>query len=208
MGLLTNKLHQHLRDSFANVRKDTATLYDWINYLNARVQQQEQTITQQHNTINALHNHLRSVPTSQQVKELVARQSPFHHLQQIQQRLNNLHQKVSVVATLHDAQHTALQELKLRVEQLKDQKGTALEKKLVKSVTRNSKSYMKNILMSTITKYQKISALQLKELIVDEQKLCSKSSFYRLLQELENEEKCELMNDGRQKIYTAKTLQI
>ena len=120
MGLWANKLHQHLRDSFANVKKDTATLYNWINYLHACVQQQEQIIQYQHSTITNLHAHLRSVPTSQQVQQFVARQSPFQHLQQFQKRLDNLHQKVSVVATLHDAQHNALQELRQRVDRMKE----------------------------------------------------------------------------------------
>ena len=202
MGLWTNKLHQHLHDSFANVKKDTSLLYDWINYLHARAQQQEQIIQQQHTTITNLHAHLRSVPTSQQVKNYVACQSPFQHLQQIQKRLDNLHQKVSVVATLHDAQHNALQELRQRVDRMKE--STALKQKIVKNVAKNSKSYMKNIIMNTISKYQKISAVQLKELIVDEQKLCSKSSFYRLIKEIEPE--CKLIQESGEKIYLPKQL--
>ena len=65
---------------------------------------------------------------------------------------------------------------------------------------------MKNIILNTISKYQKISAVQLKELIVDEQKLCSKSSFYRLIKEIEREKNCELFDDVGQKIYQLKPL--
>ena len=71
----------------------------------------------------------------------------------------------------------------------------------MKKLTRNSKRYVKNIVLSYIQKYEQIPALQLREIVVDEQGLCSKSSFYRLLGELEQEEVVDVVQEGKEKTY-------
>ena len=207
MGLF-KKNEDHIHASFANVRKDTQTLYDWVRYLNERVRSQEYVVQQQQSTIFALHEQLQTVPTAQHIQQIVHRQLPFQHLRNIQQRLNSLNQKVSVVAALHDTTHSKVSELQQKIEHLSSPKSSALQEKIVRNIARNSKSYIKSALVSTIGRHNKISALQLKELIVDEQHLCSKSSFYRLLQELENDEKCEVIKDGKQKVYLVKQMNL
>jgi hypothetical protein len=75
-----------------------------------------------------------------------------------------------------------------------------LRDKIVQRITRNSKEYLKGLIMSMITKYGKISALQLREMLVEEQGLASKSSFYRLLEELEEENAVGVIHDGKEKL--------
>lgn len=82
---------------------------------------------------------------------------------------------------------------------------TNLQRKILKKVQRNSKEYVKSILLSTITRYQQINGLQLKEMIVDEQGLVAKSSLYRLLNELEEESRISVSQDGKEKIYAINT---
>ena len=79
------------------------------------------------------------------------------------------------------------------------------KEKVLKKLTKNSKEYIKGLILSMIHKYSKISGQQLREIIVDEQGLCSKSSFYRLLEELEQEENLNVLVDGKSKIYLEKT---
>ncbi|MDO8661446.1 MAG: hypothetical protein Q7K43_06150 [Candidatus Woesearchaeota archaeon] len=75
------------------------------------------------------------------------------------------------------------------------------KEKVLKKLTQNSKEYVKGLILSHIHKYGKISGQQLRESIVDEQGLCSKSSFYRLLEEIEKEEQLTVLAEGKNKIY-------
>ena len=81
---------------------------------------------------------------------------------------------------------------------------SALKEKILRRVTRNSKDYIKGIISSLINKYGRISAMQLREMIVEEQGLCSKSSFYRILDEIEREEGFTVISSGREKVYVSK----
>ncbi len=68
-------------------------------------------------------------------------------------------------------------------------------------IARGSKPYLKSVIVSLVSKWGKISAVQLREMIVEEQGLCSKSTFYRLLEELEKEKALSRIYSGREKIY-------
>ena len=57
---------------------------------------------------------------------------------------------------------------------------------------------------STIQKYESISSLKLREIVVEEQGLCSKSSFYRLLTELEDSGEVDVARQGTEKLYLSK----
>ena len=94
-------------------------------------------------------------------------------------------------------------QLHQRLEKLEAKKAT-IKEKIIKRITKNSKDYIKSIILSYIKKYSKITALQLKEMVVEEQGLCSKSSFYRLLEELEEEPELGVIKKGKEKHYIAK----
>jgi len=57
------------------------------------------------------------------------------------------------------------------------------------------------MLISLIKKYQKISGLSLREIVVEEQGIVSKSSFYRILAEVEEEEEVNVVHEGKEKHY-------
>ncbi|MEM3126822.1 MAG: hypothetical protein QW331_02015 [Candidatus Woesearchaeota archaeon] len=96
-------------------------------------------------------------------------------------------------------------ELKTKIADLEQKRTpTSYKEKMVAKITRNSKEYLKSMLISLIKKYGRISALQLKEMMVDEQNLLSKSSFYRLLEEIEQLEDIAVMKQGKEKIYVSK----
>jgi len=71
----------------------------------------------------------------------------------------------------------------------------------VKKVARHSKDYVKNLILSAISRYDQISAMQLREMVVEEQGLCSKSTFYRILEEIEAEDRVEMVAQGKEKAY-------
>ena len=82
----------------------------------------------------------------------------------------------------------------------------SLREKIIKKLTKNSKDYVKNVVLSLITKYGKISGTQLREMVVEEQGLCSKSSFYRMLDEIRREEDLGVIAEGKEKVFVAKML--
>ncbi len=96
-----------------------------------------------------------------------------------------------------------IQQLHQRLEKLEARKAT-IKEKIIKRITKNSKDYVKSIVLSYIRKYGKITAMQLKEMVVEEQGLCSKSSFYRLLEELEEDPEIGVIKKGKEKHYIAK----
>jgi predicted nucleic acid-binding Zn-ribbon protein len=76
-----------------------------------------------------------------------------------------------------------------------------LKEKIFRKVTRHSKDYVKSMLISLIKKYDKISGLNLREIVVEEQGIVSKSSFYRLLSEIEEEDGIQVLHEGKEKHY-------
>ena len=76
-----------------------------------------------------------------------------------------------------------------------------LKEKIFKKITRHSKDYVKSMLISLIKKYNKISGLNLREIVVEEQGIVSKSSFYRLLTEIEEDEGVNVVQEGKEKHY-------
>jgi predicted ATPase with chaperone activity len=81
--------------------------------------------------------------------------------------------------------------------------STALKEKLMRKLARNSKDYIKNLVLGLVHKYGKMGALQLREIVVEEQGLCSKSSFYRVLEEMEKESSLQVISDGKHTVYVA-----
>ena len=101
-----------------------------------------------------------------------------------------------------------LEELHMRLDSMESQKPApraALKERLLRKISRNSKEYIKSVILGTIKKYERIQGPQLKEIVVEEQGLCSKSSFYRLLQEIEQEQEIASFTEGKEKTYFLKT---
>ncbi|MCB9359539.1 hypothetical protein H6503_06425 [Candidatus Woesearchaeota archaeon] len=99
--------------------------------------------------------------------------------------------------------NTQISELKSNVTTLQEKTSTrqSLKEKIFKKVTRHSKDYVKSYIMSLIKKHEKISGLSLREIVVEEQGIVSKSSFYRILTEIEEEEGIHVLHEGKEKHY-------
>ena len=82
------------------------------------------------------------------------------------------------------------------------------KEKLVQKVSKNRHDYLKAVILSYIKKYEKISAFQLREMAVEEQNLTSKSTFYRILEEIEQDEGISIMRDGKEKVYVSRLKKI
>lgn len=103
-----------------------------------------------------------------------------------------------------------LEKMNLEISNLQQKTDTKqnLKERIFKKVTRHSKDYIKSMLLSYIKKYGKISGLQLREIVVEEQGLVSKSSFYRILVEIEEDESINVVHEGKEKHYFFVTQQM
>ena len=191
------ELHQYLKNSFTNVKDDTSNIFEWLQFLYQKSTQQEQLV-------NQLQHQLNQTPTSPEaIRRLIDNHYTYSN---IHGRIQELKSKISMLSQMHDSHNQQINQFHQKFEDFnKPPKQPNIKERIIQKLTRNSKNYVKTVILSFIEKYHKISALQLKEMLVDEQKLCSKSSFYRLLQELEQENRVELLSDGKNKLYMSKS---
>ena len=205
-GIETEKrlrqMNEILKKSFANVKKDTSNIFQWINYLYKKNMEQEQLIKQ-------LQMELTYMPkTREEIRQII---DGYYSFESIHSKIMELNYKIDEISKTKNPQpyqfvsETNLSGIERRLEKLEEKKAS-IKEKIVKKITRNSKEYVKSVMLSYIKKYEKISALQLKELVVDEQNFCSKSSFYRLLEEIEQRDDIGVIKQGKEKHYLVKAM--
>jgi|SRR3989344_3403218 len=202
------QMNDVLKKSFANVKRDTHGIFQWLNYFYKRGMEQEQTIRR-------LQVELSYIPkTREEIRKII---DDYYSFENTMAKIRELSEKVDDLAR-KQAAHAApverhlpqppaadMSHIEKRLEKL-EQKKASMREKIMKRLTRNSKEYVKSVMMSYIKKYESVSALQLKDIIVDEQQFCSKSSFYRLLEELEDLDEIGVVKRGKEKHYITKAM--
>lgn len=194
-----DKLEERITQSFARVREDADVLFQWVHYLNAQQEQSRRAMEQFQKMVEQqLQQH------SQQMKQAL------HDVNQLMsQRILPPHsvsiEEVKQVVDVH-TRSLPFSELIDRLNKvetrLRDSKPT-LRDKIVQNVARYGKDFIKGKILSYIEKYERISGLKLREMVVEEQGLCSKSSFYRLLEELESHKNLSVVVEGKEKVFIA-----
>lgn len=199
------QMNELLKKSFANVKRDTSNIFQWLNYLYKKNLELEQAIKSQQIELSYMPR------TREDIRRIV---DDYYSFENLMARIRDLDNKVEEIAAAQyrhlpqqiiSSPQVDLSYIEKRIEKL-EQKKVTLKEKIMKRLTRNSKEYVKGIILSYIKKYGKISALQLKEIVVDEQTFCSKSSFYRLLEEVEAQEDIGVIKEGKQKHYFTKVV--
>lgn len=198
-----DKFDKVLKESFAKVRDDTDTIYQWLQHFNKVVQQQQEDIDEKDGRISQLHNEiallkheLSSLSLSlspETIKRLIDEHYDFGT---IVHRLRTIENKIEKIESMRTTERHGI------VTEAPAPKRQQLKEKIVQRITRNSKDYVKGIILNMINKYGKISAMQLREMVVEEQGLVSRSSFYRLLEELEDEADLHVAQTGKEKVYS------
>lgn len=215
------KLDRALQESFARVKGDTETIYQWLQHFHNQALQQQQLIEEQQHVIDdqdvqvsRLQQEAKMLRNEvAQLKETALRLTPENIRKIIDEhyaagtlleRLRTVEHKLAQL----EARHTAARPI-VAVQQPQAQETRArLRERIVQKLTRHSKDYVKNVILGLITKYGKISALQLREIVVEEQGLVSRSSFYRILEELEEEAEIQVVSRGKEKVYVAGTSRV
>ena len=204
------QMHNLLAKSFSNVKRDTQNIFQWLNFL-------YQKNLEQNNKIRQLELELSYIPKNpEDIKKIIDRYYSFDNLME---RIKTINEKVDSLASKKESetiytQHMQqpvhespqIHEIEQRLNQLEGQRKATIREKVVQRVTRNSKEYVKNLILSYMRKYGQIGALQLKDMVVHDQGLCSKSSFYRMLDEIESSGEVSVVRKGKQKYYLYKQL--
>ncbi len=170
------KLHYILKLAFERVKGDMHNIFAWVRYFHQKHQQHDERLTKIEQQLTAPRRELD-----------YSRVPSTEAADQLRGRLEELHIRLD------------------RLESQKTAPKVALKERLLRKISKNSKDYIKSVILGTIKKYGRISGPQLKEIIVEEQGLCSKSSFYRLLQEIEIEQEISSFSEGKEKTYFLKT---
>lgn len=206
-GKKLKQINEVLKKSFANVKRDTTNIFQWLNYFYKKNIEQEQRLKQ-------IQLELSYIPkTREEIRRII---DDYYSFEGIMAKIRQLDNKIDDLAKSQKAQiekhipepvpkelHIDLSYIEKRLEKL-EQKRQLIKEKVMKKITRNSKEYIKSIILSYIKKYEKVSALQLKEIIVDEQNFCSKSSFYRILDEIDESDDIGFVREGKEKHYISK----
>ena len=210
------EIHHALSASFWNVKGDIQTISSWVEFLNQRLQEQEAVIDEQRRMLGEFRlqmgqdmadvkAQLRWMPKSrEEIKEIV----DLHYSMEVVGKVRDLSERLLTLEARspNDGLKSQILALKERLEGLQKPQKVNFKEKLLKKISQNSKDYIKGIILGLIRKYEKIGALQLREMVVEEQGLCSKSSFYRLLEEIEEMDEIEILQKGKQNFYAAKTV--
>lgn len=185
------RLHFILRLAFERVKNDMHHLFSWVHYFNSKHSEHDQRLARLEHSLYYSPN--REGMTREEVKQLIDSHLNSHaHFENIFQKIQSIHARLDQIESQRQSQET-MQDSRI-----------ALKERLMKKITQNSKDYLKTVVLGLIRKYGRISGPQLKEIVVEEQGICSKSSFYRLLAELEQENEVTTLSDSREKVYFAK----
>lgn len=97
-----------------------------------------------------------------------------------------------------ETHHRELEAIKEKMDQ-KPAKS-ALHVRLLNTFKRNSKPYAHSMILQYVKKYERITVQRLKEMLVDEQAVLSKSAFYRHIDEVEKSENVAMVKEGKNKV--------
>lgn len=207
-------MDKSVSQSFAKVKQDTDTLNQWVTYLHSQNQQLveqnaalKRLTEEQKFALNELKVTVQHLPkTPHEIKQIVEQ---YYSFDPILQRIKHIEQKIELLemkrerSSFRPLDHSTPS---VSAPPAREAASTALKDKLMRKLARNSKDYIKNLVLGLVHKYGKMGALQLREMVVDEQGLCSKSSFYRILEEMEQEHSLQIISDGKHTVYVASAM--
>lgn len=206
------QLEENVRASFSTVKADVQHAMEWISYLYAQQQELQRSVSSQSQIISAM-------PKSRdEVKVIVSHavEQVSERVRDVEHRMEGLQRVAGRVDALEIQQTDAFSKLREMQSQLDSHRrqmdvpkivpdvprqGTMLKEKIIRLAVRNSKDLIKESVLKLIRTHGQISGVALRESIVHEQGLCSKSSFYRLLEELEDTPELTVVDEGKEKQY-------
>ena len=209
------EMNASLGASFQKVKEDIHHISSWIHYLHQNQEHQQQALSQRLDNIeDQVHDILK---VRHEVREILnyyyQHEQAIKHIQDEHGSISGEVQKLKsrLDSVFSDEHHqlgsqiqllSEIKEMRHKLAELETRPARQnVREKLIKNLTQRSRDYVKSLMMNYIRKYERISAMKLREMIVAEQGLASKSAFYRLLEELEQLDEIEAVREGREKFY-------
>ena len=195
------KQNHSLSTSFYHVRQDTNRVFQWMQYFQQKSEAHDRQLQLQNQQIQELFNRFSLLPGSrEELKNMV---DNHYSNSDSSAKIEELRAKIDQLVALQGPAMEQVQALRTRIDNVENnQKPRAhFKERIVQKIQKNSKEYVKNLILSYVRKYEKISALKLREMVVEEQGLSSKSSFYRILDEIESLDEVDMVQEGKQKFY-------
>jgi hypothetical protein len=201
-----NRISMVLKASFDHVRQNFDNVFGWVNYLNQKQSDQGNTLDFMGKRIENIELYLAQIPNlNAQIRNIM---DLHYNYESISKRINSIEEKMHHLRDYsQNIPQEQILEIKNKIETIEKRKEdikSNLKEKMLKNIARNSKEYIKSALLSIIRKYERASAFKLKEIIVEEQALCSKSTFYRILEEIEKRDDVEVVWEGKEKVFFLK----
>lgn len=208
MGFFSKKdsrINMILQASFDHVRQNFNSIFSWLNYLNQKNSEYEKKLAVNERRLENIEVYLSQIPNlNAQMRQIL---DLHYNYEAILKRLHYIEEKIfSLTQNIPQNQTLEIQTKLKSLQKRKEDIKSNLKEKMLRHITRNSKDYIKNTLLGLIRKYERVSAFKLKEIIVEEQGLCSKSSFYRILEELEKNEDIDVLREGKEKVFLLKPI--
>ena len=190
-----NNIDISMRHSFELVKRDTHSIFEWLNYLYHRSAEQDKRIYELQTQINYIPK------TREELRALI---DAHYSLDPILNKMDELKSKLDALEASQKPIKEHVSQHDYRLETLEKPKLNFKER-LIQKIAKSSKEHVKTIIRNLIIKYGTVSALNLREIVVEEQALTSKSSFYRILEEIEQEEGITVIHDKKEKKYVYQT---
>ncbi len=194
------KKKNELQARFDKIEEEFSTVHEWLHYFHDfnqhlldYIRSQDERINVQEDDLDEVKITLQNMPkTKEDFKELV---DYYYSFDSVMDRLRTIENRLESIESRPIPVQKVIKNIESRPSNIRE--------KVLKKIARSSKEYIKNLVLNLVSKYGKVSALQLREMIVEEQGLCSKSSFYRILEELEHEDLLNIVSKGKLKVYLA-----
>jgi len=197
------EINNNLVTSFSKIKQDMNNVHLWLNYF------YQKNITLE-NSLSSLENQIKKASSQNpDANKLINLYTSFNDIQNqvslLKTKLDSVPASNDFVLTKIDTAMEKIENISLRIDKSESKdipdKKTNLKKAILKDINKKSKDYIKNFISTLIKKYDKISASQLKRMVVDEQSLCSKSTFYRVLVELEQSDSISAISTPKEKQF-------
>jgi len=222
-GVSEEQMSQQMSQVSSQFQQQLDLSWQWISFLHAELQRAHSNVHAVHTNTSQVRRDIpqirqeieNAVGVSVQTalvsheQQVSKRFDTFEHsvntsLSSIRERLSHIDPVVERITRLEsDLPHisSALESLRSRLESKQEsvKQKSSLQERVEKRLRHRSKDFLKQTVRSLIQKYGRLSALQIREMLVDEQGLCSKSTLYRILDELEQE--FQMSVDGREKVF-------
>jgi hypothetical protein len=181
----TERLRREFDEKLRGLAKERDALVEWIHYLHGQQQHHARKLDEQDAKLARCPNRAEVtslIAQSGTVAELAAR------LRRVEERPRESQPSLRI-----ETKQSETRAPRYPIPAAPAPRAISmLQEKMLRSAARYSKEFIRSKILELVRKHGQISALQLREMVVDEMGLCSRSTFYRILEELGREEDSEL----------------